>query len=149
MRASDKVPDLIVRKLCCLQVVCNVSSFTRSTGNRWLPSGPSTVFSHDKSVKYRMNPSRFYRCFALLAKISDQQTVRNEEMSGRGSTRKPQSTMSWRTFSRAVNDVASRGRGSADATISLSQHDGTAQMVDNAISTTGWDHFLKMLCGQR
>jgi hypothetical protein len=149
VRGLGQSPDLIVRKLCCLQVVCSVSSFTRSTGNSWLLSGPSTVFSHDKSVKYRMNPSRFDRCFALLAKISDQQTVRNEEMSGRGSTRKPQSTMSWRTFGRAVNDVASRGRGSADATICLSQHDGTAQKVDRCNFNNGLGSFFKMLCGQR
>jgi hypothetical protein len=33
--------------------------------------------------------------------------------------------------------VASRGRGSADATISLSQHDGTAQTVDRCNFNNG------------
>lgn len=45
----------------------------------------------------------------------------------------------------AVSDVASRGRGTADATSCFGQHDGTAQTVDDAISTTGWDQFLKVV----
>jgi hypothetical protein len=52
-------------------------------------------------------------------------------------------TMSWRTFSRAVNDVASRGRGSADATIYLSQHNGTAQTVNRCNLNNGLGSIFK------
>lgn len=54
--------------------------FSDLQGPAGFPSGPFTVFSQGKSVKYRLDPSRFYRRFALLAKISDEQTVKNEEI---------------------------------------------------------------------